>query len=604
MKDKRAVILLLLLPNLANAGFDGGLKIDANNPYEFKLFENFVQTEKAFINETILHDGLKELRSLLRIRRNLVRGLIDVLDSSRIDDDVTAVEFAQHPINAYKMLYGLFHAFMKTPQLDHNQNSALAEFAKIERMDEFLPTLKDYQGAVKGVILLMETYDLDIEKMMQGHLVVQPADSIFGYPDINFDPVREKPDLTDLAVFIRAAYGRHWFDDAIKMMRTYYDLYNKTQAEFRPKNSIHHALDAIRKKSVRLNNEYLTKKQIFCDSTHKILQYTVKDNLKKKKKQPKFQQHPAYANLQSSEGNEFWFRSVCRGLNTRILIGNFNSLGLQCHLLHHDDPYLRLGPFKYEVASNEPFIIVYHELLTEEEMNHLVEKSKPNLSSSRELDSGNVGSMHEFKTGRKRKIIHKTVQYWMSDVKYNNQPSNLEEHDEDNDDSYEITDPILLKLSRKFERATNLNITGKHSSSRYQVTNYGLAGLCETHIDPHGYLDDIPPELPHHKKHLQIDGDMIATLMGWIADEPKGGATAFHHPGNEVTIWPKKGSVAFWYGVTKKGNRDVYTSHGGCPVIQGSKWILNKWIYYFDQFSRHPCSLSRHDRIPPFTEHY
>ena len=28
-----------------------------------------------------------------------------------------------------------------------------------------------------------------------------------------------------------------------------------------------------------------------------------------------------------------------------------------------------------------------------------------------------------------------------------------------------------------------------HSSVPYQVTNYGLGGLCEPHIDPHGYIE-------------------------------------------------------------------------------------------------------------------
>ena len=25
----------------------------------------------------------------------------------------------------------------------------------------------------------------------------------------------------------------------------------------------------------------------------------------------------------------------------------------------------------------------------------------------------------------------------------------------------------------------------------YQTTNYGLGGLCQTHLDPHGYFDGI-----------------------------------------------------------------------------------------------------------------
>lgn len=44
-----------------------------------------------------------------------------------------------------------------------------------------------------------------------------------------------------------------------------------------------------------------------------------------------------------------------------------------------------------------------------------------------------------------------------------------------------------------------------------------------------------------------MSGDMIGTVMAWINDEPVGGATAFIEPYNEVTVWPTKGSAAFWF---------------------------------------------------------
>jgi len=36
-----------------------------------------------------------------------------------------------------------------------------------------------------------------------------------------------------------------------------------------------------------------------------------------------------------------------------------------------------------------------------------------------------------------------------------------------------------------------MNVTSRYSSTLYQTTNYGLGGLCETHLDPHGYLDGV-----------------------------------------------------------------------------------------------------------------
>ena len=51
--------------------------------------------------------------------------------------------------------------------------------------------------------------------------------------------------------------------------------------------------------------------------------------------------------------------------------------------------------------------------------------------------------------------------------------------------------PQIHKLSHKIEIATRMNVTARYSSTLYQTTNYGLGGLCETHLDPHGYLDGV-----------------------------------------------------------------------------------------------------------------
>jgi len=51
----------------------------------------------------------------------------------------------------------------------------------------------------------------------------------------------------------------------------------------------------------------------------------------------------------------------------------------------------------------------------------------------------------------------------------------------------------------------------------------------------------------------------------------------------EQAIFPDRGSAAFWMDLDSKGHRDMRSSHMGCPVLKGSKWILNKWIYQVSQ---------------------
>lgn len=57
--------------------------------------------------------------------------------------------------------------------------------------------------------------------------------------------------------------------------------------------------------------------------------------------------------------------------------------------MHHDEPYLKLGPFKLEVASVIPYIAVFHHLLTDKEIDSIIEDAKPLLTRAKEVDVGN-----------------------------------------------------------------------------------------------------------------------------------------------------------------------------------------------------------------------
>lgn len=135
----------------------------------------------------------------------------------------------------------------------------------------------------------------------------------------------------------------------------------------------------------------------------------------------------------------------------------------------------------------------------------------------------------------------------------------------------------------------------------FQTTNYGLAGLCEPHTDPGGYVQagsTMPEE--KHKIH-RVLGDMVATIMAWLNPVQAGGKTAFIYPGSETLIEPQKGTVAFWINTDAKTEIEEKSTHAGCPVLMGTKWILNKWLYSFDQWKTYPCTLNKTDHLyPPF----
>ena len=382
---------------------------------------------------------------------------------------------------------------------------------------------------------------------------------------------------------------------------------------------------------IETHNQFLSRKKRRVGDGYKVFPYLVDEKtLRKRKKIPKELKNidfysrnisaaqfnhvgdiinghriPEYVVelVTSSDLKEEEFRRVCRNEVT----SDIPDSERQCLFLHHNDPYLMLGPFKLEVHSRSPLRTVMADFFTEVEMDWLIEYSKPRLSAARGKSEHKVDVPQAAQRySKKGVIIHKTVQCWINERETETPKLTIDRGESDqpdddfvildplqNPDWYIIKHPILHRLAKKIEIATRMNITARWSSTEFQTTNYGLGGLCETHLDPHGYLDGV--EVPKSRASLFLTGDMLATVMGWLEDVPAGGATAFDWPGKEIAIQPTKGSIAFWFNLKKNGSRNRMTSHGGCPVIVGSKWILNKWIFFFNQWKTHPCSLDRGD---------
>ena len=287
----------------------------------------------------------------------------------------------------------------------------------------------------------------------------------------------------------------------------------------------------------------------------------------------------------------------------------------KCHLVHNHNPYALLGPFHLEVKTYAPFRTIVHNFFTDAEMEWMVEYSKPLLSANRHVpESNKLQSKSDRRYASKEKgyTVSKTIQTWFNDISYNDtgfldsirivrdeKESARYEFDPITDEtSFSIDRPIMLGISKRIELVTNFNLTKPHAASLYQTTNYGLGGLVEAHMDPWGFEEGI--ELVDDRMALVATGDYIATFMGWLEGTSGGGGTSFQYPEYEGLLKPTKGSAAFWINLTSDHTRDGRASHGGCPVLKGSKWILNKWINSFDQWKGSPCSIYRYQPIKPF----
>ena len=326
------------------------------------------------------------------------------------------------------------------------------------------------------------------------------------------------------------------------------------------------------------NNVYLKKHHSFAYKHHRMLTYLVDENLNKKKTQPAYIRNGQVKMIHETGmvGIEWMFLQICQKGSPWLDRGMNSYFSFQCRFLHHRDPYLMLGPLKEEQKASTPYLVIFHDILTEPEMIYLKELSRPNLSQNRTYDNvSGASNFHDFKSGKARRIIHKTSQTWISEVEW---PELNRVEDWVGRKYIKLKHNILWKLNKKISLATGL-VTDVHgSASDMQVTNYGLGGLCEGHIDPVGLMEHDELLLKQTRPDILVHGDILATFMAWLSDTEGGGGTAFVSPGYEGLILPEKGAAAFWIDLYSDGMRDRHSKHAGCPVLKGSKWILNKWI--------------------------
>ena len=283
----------------------------------------------------------------------------------------------------------------------------------------------------------------------------------------------------------------------------------------------------------------------------------------------------------------------------------------KCHFVHHWNPFLIIGPFHIEVSFYQPFRTIMHDFYTENEMNWILEFSSLSLRRSREDQIYKVTA--QSKTSplvHNKTALTEAVAFWLNDIEYpekeiytliskEGQPREYTVSPAVKDPyKYIVIHKLLYTISKRIEFATHLNVTARHAATMYRTTNYGLSGIFLPHLDSWGY--EKGAQFPEYHKQLITNGDYMATFQGYYKDTSGGGGTGFMNENYEGTVEPKKGSAAFWINMLSCHEKEKRSQHAGCPVLKGSKWIISRWMYSWDQWKSWPCYLEPHTTILPF----
>ncbi|XP_017083038.2 prolyl 4-hydroxylase subunit alpha-2 [Drosophila eugracilis] len=218
----------------------------------------------------------------------------------------------------------------------------------------------------------------------------------------------------------------------------------------------------------------------------------------------------------------------CRGKN---LLPRKSSL--RCRYFTEGSPFLGLAPLKLEQLNFEPFIGLFHNVISPAEQKDLLTITKSSLET-RKLD---------------RSSVEAEVQA--------NATSNVE------------------RLHRRLEDMTGLNL---EESEPLTVSNFGIGGQHFIHLDckqPKEFVE------PFDKEYR------TATVQLYLSDVQMGGYVSF--PDLGFGFKPNRGSALVWHNIDNSGNCDIRSLQGTCPVLLGKQWVARKWISGSGQWRRKPC---------------
>jgi len=571
-----------------------------------KELSRLIQTETEFIG------GLEELadnyeESAKVIRKYLKFNKHEILAESE-------EKYVGNPINSINLIkrLGVQVSLSNLSTILENNSTEILKH-KLHNLTKGFPDYSDWSGACNGVHLLQEHYSLNITQL---------ADGIIQYENKTFtsEHTMGADELANIGI---AANNDGFYDASIEWLSMAKKKgVNGKESDYAYTDNVA-KIDSLIRDGKKIHDHILDHRGMV-GPRHRCFALPFDSQIRRKKKYREWRKANDTARAEKPRnlaklyvvdpesekgGYRDNFEVVCKGVPLRTPDMETDK---KCRLLHHDNPYLLAGPFKFEELSFEPYISLIHDLMYEPEIKYYKQYASDKLERSghgggagsttslrrtskqtwleyRNFSPKNYTLIHEKVGGATLNHSMATVQQDYSWGSYFSTP-----------EAYNATDKVASAVSDRIELATKFTLRNYYSGESFQIANYGLGGQYSEHLDPRGIWEGIPAE---PEGFTTKTGDRLSTVMVYLADVEAGGATSFPLTGIRIPV--QKGTAAFWINMLKSGYRDKLTVHGGCPVLLGSKWITNKWVGYSDQFRNYPCGTEGpFQRFSKFTAYY
>jgi prolyl 4-hydroxylase len=186
-------------------------------------------------------------------------------------------------------------------------------------------------------------------------------------------------------------------------------------------------------------------------------------------------------------------------------------------------------------AMYKPRVVVFGDLLSQEECEQLIGLARPRLARSLTVAT---------KTGGEEVNADRTSQGMFFQRGENE---------------------LVRRIEKRIARLVNWP---EENGEGLQILQYGPGAEYKPHYD---YFDPAEPGTP---TILRRGGQRVGTIVMYLAEPEKGGGTIF--PDVHLEVGPKRGNAVFFS--YERPHPSTHTLHGGSPVLEGVKWIATKWL--------------------------
>lgn len=435
--------------------------------------------------------------------------------------DIIVERIVGNPVYNYQLLKRII-VFYKKVENSINKidlKGASSALKKLKKQYGGIPDEEDQKHLGKGILRLIETYNLQIEDLLHGV--------------IGSEVTSAKLTGSDLLYLGKLASSERRHDLSVKILNELANG-NHTAAEDRVPASRLLGVEEARRKRTNQQLFGAEEENSAGRAAFNLGVVPPKTNIREK---------------MICEDDKINYYALCKG-NTLADPAIMDKL--QCYYSTQGQPYFTIHPIAIEVAYPAPHqILIFHDVLSTKESDELIQDSKPLMQTSQ------IGSNKEVSENR----VSTTA--FIVDGRFN------------------IVDKInaRINLITGLNGALALDEEGKKEEFEYlQVASYDIGGHFYLHHDPmyvykdSGFLAQSveDPSRPYNT------GDRMSTLMFYVSEVQQGGNTAFPRLG--VTVRPRRGSAVFWHNIDRDGFSDMHMLHAACPVLLGKKVVANKWF--------------------------